>query len=132
MGWVLFFDGDCAFCSKSVRQVVRLDKLGKVSLAPLQGALSRKLGLTHYAAPDGGSMVLLRESDGKIFTHSDGPIELARIFGGGWRVLTLARFIPKAIRDVAYQWVARNRYRFMGKSNSCQLPDPAILARLRD
>ena len=132
MGWVLFFDGDCAFCSKSVRQVVHFDKLGKISFAPLQGELSRQMGFTKYAAQEGGTLVLLRESDGKIFTHSDGLIELTRIFGGWWRLLTLARFIPKPLRDMAYRWVARNRYRFMGKADTCSLPDPVLLKRLRD
>jgi predicted DCC family thiol-disulfide oxidoreductase YuxK len=132
MGWVLFFDGDCAFCSKSVRQVVRFDKRGVISFAPLQGELSRKLGLIGYAEEGGGSVVLLRESDGKIFTHSDGPIQLARLLGGAWHLFALARFIPKPLRDAAYRWVARNRYRFMGKADSCSLPDPALLARLRE
>ena len=132
MGWVLFFDGECAFCSKSVRQVVRFDKRGLVSFAPLQGELSREKGFTKYAAEEGGTMVLLRESDGKVFMLSDGLIELSRIFGGWWRIFTLARFIPKPLRDQVYRCIARNRYRFMGKSDACSLPDPAVLKRLRE
>ena len=132
MGWVLFFDGDCAFCSKSVQQAVRFDKREQVSFAPLQGELSRKLGFTKYAAEEGGTMVLLRESDGKVFMHSDGLIELARVFGGWWRIPALARFLPKALRDFVYRGIARNRYRFMGKADTCSLPDPAVLRRLRE
>ena len=132
MGWVLFFDGDCAFCSKSVRQAVRFDKREQISFAPLQGVLSRELGFAKYAAEEGGTMVLLRESDGKVFMHSDGLIELARVFGGGWRLLALARFIPKSLRDLVYRTIARNRYRLMGKSDTCSLPDPAVLKRLRE
>lgn len=77
-------------------------------------------------------MVLLRESDGQVYTQSDGWIELARALGGWWRFLTITRFIPKLLRDRVYRWVADNRYRFMGKSYSCSLPDPVLLARLRD
>lgn len=131
MGWVLFFDGDCAFCSRSVRQVVRFDKHEHVSFAPLQGELSREKGFTKYAAEAGGTMVLLRESDGKVFMCSDGWIELANALGGWWKILTVARFIPKFLRDFVYRWVARNRYHFMGKSDTCSLPDPAVLKRLR-
>lgn len=132
MGWVLFFDGDCAFCSQSVRLVVRLDPHARIAFAPLQGQLAREKGFSQYAAAESGTMVLLRESDGKIFTHSDSWIELACALGGGWRVLTLARFIPKPLRDGLYRWVARNRYRFMGKSQSCPLPGPELLRRLRE
>ncbi len=132
MGWVLFFDGDCAFCSKSVQQAVRFDKRERVFFAPLQGELSRRMGFTKYAAKDGGTMVLLRESDGQIFMQSDALIELARVFGGAWWLLTVTRFIPKPLRDLVYRCIARNRYRLMGKFDTCSLPDPAVRKRLRD
>lgn len=132
MGWVQFFDGECAFCSRSVQVVSRLDKGERISFAPLQGKLSQEHGFTRHAVPGGGTMVVLRESDGRVFTHSDAWIELMRALGGGWRVFGLVRFIPRFIRDAAYGWVARNRYRFMGKSASCALPDAAMLKRMRE
>ena len=132
MTWVLFFDGDCAFCSNSVRQVVRFDKHARVSFAPLQGKLAAEMGFTHHAAAADGTMVLLREADGQVFTRSGALIELARALGGGWRFFTLARFIPKPLRDRAYRWIADHRYLFMGKSDTCSLPDSELLKRLRE
>jgi predicted DCC family thiol-disulfide oxidoreductase YuxK len=76
-------------------------------------------------------MVLLRESDGKVFTHSDGWIELCNALGGWWRLLTVAKIIPRPLRDGVYRLVAENRYHIMGKADSCQLPDPEVLKRLR-
>ncbi len=131
MGWILFFDGECAFCSKSVRRVFRLDRRGNVTFAPLQGKLSREMGFSHHAAKDGGTMVLLRESDGKAFTYGDAWIELANALGGWWRIFTSARLIPRPLRDAVYRWVAANRYRFMGKTDSCEMPDPELAKRLR-
>jgi predicted DCC family thiol-disulfide oxidoreductase YuxK len=132
MAWVVFFDGNCGFCSWTVRQVFRLDRHARITFAPLQGDLAREHGFSKYADEAGGTMVVLRETDGKVFTHSDGLIELARAFGGGWRVLTVARFIPKWLRDAGYRWIAHNRYRLMGRADaSCALPDPALLKRLR-
>ncbi len=112
--------------------VARLDSRRNVSFAPLQGELSRTLGFSHYAAKDGGTMVLLRESDGKVFTHSDGWIELTRALGGFWRIFGVVGIVPKPIRDLVYRWVARNRYRFMGKADTCALPDAEMLKRLRN
>ena len=132
MGWVLFFDGDCAFCSASVRRVARFDKHGRIAFAPLQGRLSAQMDLRKYADNTSGTMVLLRESDGKLFFFSDSLIELAHALGGGWRFFTLARFIPQPVRDLAYRWVARNRYRIAGKADHCALPDPAVQGRLRE
>lgn len=132
MGMVLFFDGECAFCSASVRQVLRFDKHGRVAFAPLQGKLAREKGFTQYAAQGGGTMVLLRESDGQVFMRSDGLIELARALGGWWRIFSIGRFVPKRLRDAVYRWLAGHRYRFMGNAGSCPLPDPELLKRLRE
>ncbi len=132
MGWVLFFDGDCAFCSSSVRRAVRYDKHERLSFAPLQGKLAAEMGFTQHAAVAGGTMVLLRESDGRVFTRSDALIELARALGGWWRLCTVARHIPRFLRDWVYDCVASHRHRIRGKAASCQLPDPALLKRLRE
>lgn len=132
MGWVLFFDGDCAFCSASVRRAVRYDKHERLSFAPLQGKLAAELGFSKHAAVAGGTMVLLRESDVRVFSRSDALIELARALGGWWRLCTIARYIPRPLRDWVYDRVANNRHRLMGKAASCQLPDPALLKRLRE
>ncbi len=109
-----------------------LDKHQRVAFAPLQGKLAAEKGFSKFAAAENGTMVLLRESDGKFFTRSDALIELARVLGGWWRVTTLARFIPKPLRDVVYGWIANNRYRLMGKSDTCSQPDPEVVKRLRE
>jgi predicted DCC family thiol-disulfide oxidoreductase YuxK len=132
MSWVLFFDGECAFCSASVQQVMRLDKRRRVSFAPLQGKLAADSGFARYASETNGTMVLLRESDGKVFIRSDALFELARALGGAWRILLIGRIIPNRLRDLVYRWLANHRYLFLGKSKSCSLPDPEMLKRLRD
>lgn len=115
MSWVLFFDGDCGFCSASVRWVLRLDKHGRVYFAPLQGELARKLGLDVHASETGGTMVLLRESDGKVFTRTDALLELARVLGWPWRLARVVSIIPRRWRDGVYQFIADHRRALSGK-----------------
>lgn len=90
------------------------------------------MGFTKYADEAGGTMVLLRESDGQVFLRGDALIELARALGGAWRIFTIARFIPKPLRDAVYQWVADNRHRIMGRADYCLLTDSELLKRLRE
>jgi hypothetical protein len=63
---------------------------------------------------------------------SDAWLEVARALGGPWRMFGLLRLIPKILRDAVYRYVARNRYLIFGKSDHCSLPDPAVVARLRE
>lgn len=131
MAWVLFFDGDCVFCKTSLRRVVAYDKQRRIEFAPLQGKLAHEMGFQGNAAIN-GTMVLLREADGRVFTRSDALIELAYALGGWWRLTTITRFIPKCLRDWVYRRIANNRYRLMGKSITCSMPDPELLKRLRE
>ena len=131
MSWVLFFDGDCAFCSASVHWVLKLDKRGCVHFAPLQGELARKLGLVGHAAKTGGTMVLLREDDGKFFTRSDALLELARALGWPWRIARAAAVIPRRWRDGIDQLIAAHRRALSGKKQTCRLPDARLAERLR-
>jgi predicted DCC family thiol-disulfide oxidoreductase YuxK len=131
MSWVLFFDGDCAFCSASVHWVLKLDKRGRVHFAPLQGEMARELGLSGHAAESGGTMVLLRESDGKVFTRTDALIELSSALGWPWRIARAAAVIPRSWRDGIYQFIADHRKMLPGKNAVCRLPDARLAERLR-
>jgi predicted DCC family thiol-disulfide oxidoreductase YuxK len=131
MTWVLFFDDGCAFCSGAVRRVARRDKRARVFFAPLQGELARKNGLAGDAAKTGGTMVLLRESDGAVFTRGDAVLELASLLGGAWRLLRIGKLLPKSTRDVLYDLVAGKRHRLPGANRVCEPPDAAFAARLR-
>lgn len=133
MALVLFFDGDCGFCSKSVRRVYQLDSRGAIEFAPLQGVLAGKLGLRKYAEKGGGSMVILRENDGIMFTKGDAWIILGKALGGIWGALAFAfSFFPKNVRDWIYDIVARNRYLLAGKGNQCAMPEEGLRKRMRE
>jgi predicted DCC family thiol-disulfide oxidoreductase YuxK len=132
MSWVLFFDGECGLCTRSVRWVARWDRRGRISFAPLQGALAREHDLGRFAARDGGSMVVLRENDGAVFLFSDAWLELATALGGLWRVFAIARWVPRRLRDSLYRWLARHRHQFPGRADRCALPDPEVVKRLRN
>lgn len=132
VSWILFFDGDCAFCSAGVRRVMRLDRHGRIRFAPLQGKLSAEKGFREHANPAGGTMVLLREEDDRVFLRSDAVIELGRALGGLWSLARLGLIIPRPLRDPLYKLVARNRYWLSRQHDFCVLPDPEMAARILD
>lgn len=132
MKWVLFFDGDCAFCTRWVNRVFDLDRRGVIDFSPLQGELARRHGLEKHADLNVGTMVVLREADGTVFLRGDAVLELARALGGWCRIGLLGRLIPGRVRDGIYQWIARNRHRFGGgKDDACRMPTVAFRQRMR-
>jgi predicted DCC family thiol-disulfide oxidoreductase YuxK len=84
MNWIVFYDGECGLCSESVAFVARCDKRREFSFASLQGKPSKERGFEKYALADGGTMVVQREPDGKIFLYSDAWLEVFRALGGWW------------------------------------------------
>ena len=105
---MLFYDGHCALCHRSVKFVLKHDRSGKLfRFAPLQGPTfearvpaERRAGL-----PD--SVVVLT-NDGALLVRSDAFLHVLRQLGGGWRVLAaVIGVIPRALHDAAYDFIAR-------------------------
>ena len=133
MALVLFFDGECGFCNRSVRTVSRFDREGGVDFAPLQGKLSKELGLEKFADKKGGTMVILRESDGERFYKGDAWIVLGNTLGQPWALFAgFFAIFPKSVRDAIYDFFAKNRYLIAGKSAACAIPSEGLGKRMRE
>ncbi|MGC4015178.1 MAG: DCC1-like thiol-disulfide oxidoreductase family protein [Luteolibacter sp.] len=130
MRWIVFFDGECAFCSGSTRLLARLDWHDRVRLSPLQGELAKSKGLAMHEDPADDTMVVFRESDEKAFYHSSGWLELMRALGFPFNLALVFKIVPRRWLDALYRWIARNRYHWFGKADHCSLPEEAVVRRL--
>jgi predicted DCC family thiol-disulfide oxidoreductase YuxK len=125
---VLVFDGVCLLCSRWVRFVLKHDHDAHYRFAAMQSERGRALLSAHGLDPDDpNSLLLLR--DGHAWTDSDAIVRVLTGFGGAWRAAVLLRAIPRFVRDPAYRWLARNRYRWFGRTDTCWLPAPEHAAR---
>ena len=126
---IIVFDALCLLCSANARFVLKHDRSGRFRLASVQSAagaaLSRRFGIDP-AHPD--SLILV-EGD-RALRDSDAVLAIWRGLGWPWRMGALGRFVPRALRDPLYLWVARNRYRLFGRRATCWLPDPRFRDRL--
>ena len=129
---LLLFDGVCNLCNSAVQAVIRRDPEGRVRLASLQSDAAAhalaEIGVDAADLPD--SMVLIE--NGTVRTRSAAAIRLSRILGFPWSLFAITWIIPRPIRDWVYGVIARNRYRWFGKRESCMTPDPALRARFLD
>lgn len=120
---VIVFDGVCVLCNGWVRFLLRYDKHAHFRFAAMQTANGRSLLLKHGMDPDDPVSFLLVEA-GRAWSDTDAIIRVVAELGGLWRMAVALRAVPRPLRDRMYRWLARNRYRWFGRHESCLLPPP--------
>ena len=125
---VIFFDGVCEFCSFWVRFVIARDPKKRFRFTPLQSPLGlqvvRALGL-----PEEPPQSVILKEGGRYYLRSSATLRILRQLSGLWPLLYAFLVIPAPIRDVVYNLVARNRYRWFGKKEVCFVPTLEIRER---
>ena len=125
---ILLFDGVCHLCEAAVQFVLKRDPSGHFHFAALQSETGRRLlKLRGLGAVNLTTMVLIE--DDKHYTRSDAALRVARRLSGLWPLLSVFCIVPRRLRNVAYDWIARNRYRWFGKREACLMPTAELRRR---
>jgi predicted DCC family thiol-disulfide oxidoreductase YuxK len=119
---VILYDGVCHLCQGSVRFIARRDRRGYFRFGALQSARGRTLAATAGLPPaDPPTSIVLIEGD-RAYTRSTAALRIARRLRFPWTLLGAGLLVPRPIRDAVYDWIARRRYRWFGRSDACELP----------
>jgi predicted DCC family thiol-disulfide oxidoreductase YuxK len=126
---IVFFDGYCNLCNRSVAFIIERDRGERFRFASLDSPTA-KARLAAYAAhtplPDS---VLLLDADG-LHARSDAASRIARHLTLPWRwVAALSGLIPRVLRNALYDVIARNRLRWFGRRETCSIPTPSQQSR---
>lgn len=128
---LILFDGTCNLCNGAVQFVLRRDPRGRFRFASLGSAAARQaLAAVGVTGPLPDSIVLV--ADGRARTRSTAALAIARRLRMPWPLLAVFWLVPYPLRDLVYDWIARNRYRWFGKREECWVPTPALRARFLD
>jgi predicted DCC family thiol-disulfide oxidoreductase YuxK len=129
---ILFYDGDCGLCSRSIRFLMKRDRYGWLHYAPIQGETAASM-LNESLRENPSTIVYLRRAqsgENEILLKSEAVLQALIDIRSHWRWLAAsAHYLPKSWRDSAYDWIARNRLRFFG-NESCALANETAQARL--
>jgi predicted DCC family thiol-disulfide oxidoreductase YuxK len=120
---IVVFDGVCVLCSGWVRFLLARDYAERYRFAAMQSQAGRGLLAQYGLDPDDPVSFLLLE-DGRAHTDSGAILRILTRLGGLWRLMALFYVVPAVLRDAAYRFVARRRYRWFGKRESCFVPTP--------
>ena len=122
------FDGVCNLCNSSVNFIIDHDPKGHFKFAALQSDFGQeKLQELGFNTEDFDSLVLL--SGGKVYKKSSAALRIARRLSGLYPLLYIFMIIPPFIRHALYDVIARNRYKWWGKRDSCRMPTPELRSR---
>ncbi len=125
---VVLFDGVCNLCNGAVQFIINRDKKERFMFASLQSDFGQQLLEKHQLnKTDFDSFILLE--DEKIYLKSTAALRIYGNLGGLWKASYGLFIFPAFIRNLVYDLVARNRYRFFGKKDACMIPTPALKAR---
>lgn len=119
---IILFDGTCVFCDRTVQLLMRLDRKERLRFAPLQSDAAVAL-FQRFDVPDSiDSIVLVYQGSARV--ESAAAIGIARLLGFPWSLAAAVWIIPRPIRDWAYRFVARHRYKIFGTREACRVPEP--------
>jgi predicted DCC family thiol-disulfide oxidoreductase YuxK len=126
---VIVFDALCLLCSGGAQFVLRRDRAARFRLAAVQSPAGADLCRRFGIDPEQPQSMIVVEG-GRARRDSDAVLAVAAGLGWPWKAAAALRIVPRALRDPLYRWVARNRYRWFGKRETCWLPSPEQRARM--
>ena len=119
---IIFFDGVCILCNRTVDFLIRQDKRKELKFASLQSPLAKRLipeYLSNNSSP--GTVIFLDHEN--IYTHSAAILRIMGNLPFPYNSIVIFLGVPVFLRDWIYNFIAKNRYRWFGKLEICRMPD---------
>jgi predicted DCC family thiol-disulfide oxidoreductase YuxK len=126
---IILFDGICNLCNKSVLKVIKNDKKNTFLFAPLQSKFGQEI--INYLKIDISKIdsIILYEPGVSYDIKSTAVLKAMNDFGGLWFLTQVFFIFPEGLRNFIYDYIAKNRYKWFGKKESCILPTPELKAK---
>lgn len=125
---IVLFDGVCNLCNGAVLFIIKRDKKDRFRFAALESDLGKELLARHNIDPSKIDSIVLISGD-SAFAKAGAALRIAKYLTGLWPLLYSLIIIPKFIADAVYDFIARNRYKWFGKKESCMIPTPELKSK---
>lgn len=126
---IILFDGVCNLCNTSVLKVIKLDNKNSFVFASLQSEIGKEI--LNYLKVDTSKTdsIILYEPNISYDVKSSAALKIMNDFGGLWKLTQVFWIFPRPIRDVVYDFIAKNRYKWFGKKDACMIPTPELTSK---
>lgn len=123
---IILFDGICNFCNNAVLKTINYDKKNQFVFASLQSEVGKKI--TNYLGVDTSKIdsIILYEPNNAYYIKSTAALKVMAEFGGFWQIASSLMVFPEGFRNLVYDYIAKNRYKWFGKKEKCMIPTKEI------
>ncbi len=127
---LILFDGVCNLCNSSVLYVIKRDYENKFLFAPLQSNIAKSI-TTEYKIDTNkvDSILLYNPKKQKVYSKSTAALQVAKQLNFPTKLMAIFLVIPAFVRNWVYDYVAKNRYKWYGKKETCMIPTPELKAK---
>lgn len=126
---IILFDGVCNLCNASVQFVIKRDTKDAFRFVALQSDLGNKI-LDHIGINrEYTDSMVLYEPSKAYFYKAEAALKIINELGGLYQLLNIFQIFPKFISNTVYDYIAKNRYRWYGKQESCMIPTPELAVK---
>ena len=125
---IILFDGVCNLCNSSVNFVIKKDKNDVFRFAALQSVIGQQYIERFNINPSKTDSIILIDGD-KHYIKSTAALTIAQSLKGAYPLLYAFMIVPNFIRNWVYDYIAKNRYQWYGKKESCMIPTPELKSK---
>ncbi|QJP35532.1 DUF393 domain-containing protein [Nonlabens sp. Ci31] len=125
---IVLFDGVCNLCNAAILFIIKRDKNDRFRFAPLESEVGKKLLAKYQIDPSKIDSIVLVSGD-SAFAKAGAALRISKHLTGLWPLLYSLIIIPSLISDTVYDFIARNRYKWFGKKESCMIPTPELKSK---
>ncbi len=126
---LILFDGVCNLCNSSVVYVIKRDKKDKFRFAPLQSEVGKEIIKKYNIDTTKTDSILLYSAENGLSYKSTAALKIATGLGFPQSMMAIFFIIPSFIRNWVYDFIAKNRYKWYGKKESCMIPTPELKSK---
>jgi predicted DCC family thiol-disulfide oxidoreductase YuxK len=125
---ILLFDGECNLCNSFVQFILKNEKNNEIQFSSLQSEIGKIILAQHNINTDSINSLVFIENN-IPYLKSTAALKISRYLKGIYSLAILFFIIPKFMRDYIYDYIAKNRYNWYGKKDSCIVPTGKLLER---
>jgi predicted DCC family thiol-disulfide oxidoreductase YuxK len=118
---IILFDGVCNYCNDKINFIIKNDKQDVFRFVALQSETGQKI-IKYLGIDNSIDSIILYEPGYAYFIKSEAVFRIIKHLSSAVKLLLVFNFIPNGIKNIFYDLIAKNRYNWYGKKESCMMP----------